>query len=993
MWIVALIVLVVFPANGSEAANETVLLVVADKTTPSAQDAVKRTLIQSWGYTVALIEATEPQASFDAAAAAASVAYISEEITSTDLGAKLTGAAIGVVNDEDALSDNLGIASTFGLYTSATIDITDNGHYVTAPFAVGSLTITSPAQPLHTVAGTIAAGARVLAAEPSTANGTLVIIEAGGLLTSPPGGNAAGRRVYLPWGGGNFDINGLDDNGRLLLRRSLEWGAAGRISGVVFEDANYGGGAGRNMAASAGVGRPNVDVELYGASGVYVSGTDTDVNGNYSFTGLSAGTYYVRVVTDSVRSSRTGWSTTCRPVITYRTDASSGTAVAVTDHVGGTTTSATCPGKGGAGAAFDTSTFAFTAVLTGTAQAVTKCVVSAASIAGVDFGFNYNTVVNTNNAGQGSLRQVITNANTLGGDASLAQAGLVAGKDNVVFMISNGTAAPGLRTANNYFTAGVALISPTAAQPLSAINQPLVLDARIQPGWSGTPLIRVDGASAGVSANGISIGANGDGTTVGGLMITRFSSVGLLASSGADSVRILGNWIGTAGTGTTGTGNQWGIELNGCVGALIGGTAAADGNVITTNTNDGITVTHTANTGHRILGNIIGLDPDGSTASGNGDVGIAFLSSAGGNTVGGPGAGERNIISKNFEGIEISSNNNVVQGNYFGTDITGANDRGHTSSDAVQLINGASNNRIGGTGAGEGNLIAFTKSGRHGVSVQSGSGNAVLGNRTWSNAGLGIELGNNGVSANDGARTGGAANLLMDHPVFTTATLGGNTLMVTGYVGSAPNQATFANARVEIFESDSDASGYGEGRAYLGFLTADTIGNFSGVLDVTGKGLLVGEKITGTATDASNNTSEFGANMTVSASTLSVAVSNSNFAFGIQSLNTWLTPQTSVIRNDGTAAENFVGQISQLTDGTNIWAISPTANGADSIRAQWSTTSSTGPWTNISAYASDFTIATGVAASDSVTFWLRILTPTATTSFSPFSSTLTVTAQ
>ncbi len=126
---------------------------------------------------------------------------------------------------------------------------------------------------------------------------------------------------------------------------------------------------------------------------------------------------------------------------------------------------------------------------------------------------------------------------------------------------------------------------------------------------------------------------------------------------------------------------------------------------------------------------------------------------------------------------------------------------------------------------------------------------------------------------------------------------------------------------------------------------------------------------------------------------ISVWVSDSTFTFGTNPLDTWLTPQTSVITNDGTVAENFVGRISQFTDGSNTWAISPSANGADSVRAQWSTASDTGPWTGISAYDTDFTIATNVAVSDSVTLWFRIETPTGTSSYDEYSSTLTVTAQ
>lgn len=126
---------------------------------------------------------------------------------------------------------------------------------------------------------------------------------------------------------------------------------------------------------------------------------------------------------------------------------------------------------------------------------------------------------------------------------------------------------------------------------------------------------------------------------------------------------------------------------------------------------------------------------------------------------------------------------------------------------------------------------------------------------------------------------------------------------------------------------------------------------------------------------------------------LSVSLNNSTFAFGTEPLNSFLAPDSSIITNDGSVTETFKGKISQFTTGGDNWAISATANGADIIRAQWSTTSNTGPWTDISAYDTDFTIATGVSVSSSVTMWFRIETPTTTTSFSQYSSTLTVTAQ
>jgi hypothetical protein len=630
------------------------------------------------------------------------------------------------------------------------------------------------------------------------------------------------------------------------------------ISGNVFEDVNYGGGAGRSKASSSGVGRQYADVELYNSSGVYVSGTNTDANGDYSITGLAAGTYYVRVVNDSVRSSRSGWTTSCKPVMTYRTNAASGTAVAVTDYVGGTNPSASDPGIGSAGATFNTTTFVYTAVLTGTAQAVTQCVITSANITGVDFGFNYNTVANTNNSGQGSLRQFITNANTLGGDASLAQSGLTAAKENAVFMISNGTSAAGLRSANNYFSSGVATITPTSSA-LTTISTLILIDAQKQPGWTSTPVIRVTGGSAGAGADGFLFNSTSDGSVLRGFMITNFTDDGIDIQSNADNITIAGNWIGTTGTGIMGTGNtDMGIQLSGQT-ATIGGTNASDRNVITNNGDDGMSINGSGTTSHVIQGNYIGLDPDGGTGVGNTDVGIGIITGAG-NTIGGTSAGAGNVISKNIEGIEVNTANNTFQGNKIGTDAGGTLNKGN-GSDGIQIQGSITGTTVGGTANGAGNIIAFNA--LDGVNIVNGTAHTVLGNSIFSNSGLGIDIGSSGVLANNGTKNAGLPNYDMDHPVFTSATYDGTTLAVAGYVGSAPSQSTFANAIVEIFKSSDDASGNGEGQIYLGRDTCDANGNFSG--SITTASIAAGNKVTGTATDAGNNTSEFGANYTVTA--------------------------------------------------------------------------------------------------------------------------------
>jgi len=633
------------------------------------------------------------------------------------------------------------------------------------------------------------------------------------------------------------------------------------LSGTVFEDLNYGGGAGRDRATSSGVVRSGTRVELYNNSGSFVDNTTTDGSGNYSFTNLTAGSYTVRVVSSSVTSSRTGYVSALRPVMTFRTNASSGTAVGVTDYVGGHDPATQDVANAAAGWILNAATGVFSGSGSGKAHAFAPVTVSAANVTGVDFGWNFDTIVNTNNTGQGSLMVFIFNANTLGGDASLNQVGLVANKENAVFMISNGTASLGLRSANNYFTGGVATISPALALP--TISTPMVIDAQKQPGWTSAPIIELNGTGAGGSANGLLIGAAN--SVVRGFVINRFGVSGIQIN-GANSL-VAGNWIGLDSTGTLDRGNAAdGIVISGN-NATIGGAAPADRNVISGNNDEGIDIDPGV-TGVVIKGNYIGTNATGTGAVGNGTTSSSsqggILAEGVGTQIGGSLAGEGNLISGNYnDGIYLTGTGNVIEGNRIGTDAAGTSGIPN-GGPGIRVLptNGGTNNRIGGAAAGQGNTIAFNTG--DGIRLDPGAvtGNAISANAVFSNTGLGIDLGGNGVTANDGAKTGGEPNLLMDFPVFTSASLSGTTLTVAGYVGSAPGQSTFAGARVEIFKADNEPTEHGEGQTYLGFLTADANGNFSGSLTVSG--IALGDPITGTATDGSNNTSEFGANIKIS---------------------------------------------------------------------------------------------------------------------------------
>ena len=126
---------------------------------------------------------------------------------------------------------------------------------------------------------------------------------------------------------------------------------------------------------------------------------------------------------------------------------------------------------------------------------------------------------------------------------------------------------------------------------------------------------------------------------------------------------------------------------------------------------------------------------------------------------------------------------------------------------------------------------------------------------------------------------------------------------------------------------------------------------------------------------------------------LSVSVGNSAFSFGARPLNQWLAVQSSTLTNDGNAGERLVGRFTPFAAGASLWSLSTSTNGPDQIRAQWSTTSATGPWTDLTAFGTDFTIVENLAQTAAVSLYFRILTPSSCSSLSPYASTFTVTAQ
>jgi titin len=403
--------------------------------------------------------------------------------------------------------------------------------------------------------------------------------------------------------------------------------------------------------------------------------------------------------------------------------------------------------------------------------------------------------------------------------------------------------------------------------------------------------------------------APGEGNVISG------NSDGVWIQDSANLVE--GNFIGTDVSGTLPLGDRNdGVHIASGTANEIGGTAAEQRNIISGNGSDGINVgggSSGESTGNLIQGNFIGTDQTGTTALPNRNNGVEIDSGASDNVVGASTPQARNIISGNGgNGVQIhdpATQFNVVEGNFIGTDATGTIALGNTFG-GVNLANGASANTIGGTQAGSGNLVSGNP--HNGVNIDGGSGNLVQGNligtdasgtaslpnafhgvsigisasasdnrvernviahngldgvivaqgvnnaisrnSVFSNGGLGIDLGGDGVTLNDPGDADTGPNNLQNFPVLTSALVSPGRLVVRGTIDTPSPQTVvlefFANP---VPVPGGDPSGYGEGAVFLGTATPAPDGSFTAVLPSVASGTL----ISATATDAAGNTSEF----------------------------------------------------------------------------------------------------------------------------------------
>jgi len=445
------------------------------------------------------------------------------------------------------------------------------------------------------------------------------------------------------------------------------------------------------------------------------------------------------------------------------------------------------------------------------------------------------TVSNIQDAGFGSLRQAILDANT-----QQVTGGTGCAPHSIVFAI------PGS--------------GPFTIRPLSGLppfNIGITLDGYTQPGASqNTSLqgsnaqlkIELDGSLAG-TADALVIGAfipgsglcSGSGSVIRGLVINRFGGAAISMGVGScpmgqpcsvGNVRITGNYIGTDVTGLLALGNGTGTGRAALrfgdysIGNIVGDQVQADGgpstpstaarNVIAGNSGDGVyigaTVVAAAAFAHRIRNNYIGLGADGTTVL--------------------PNLGRGITVDVNSDGISI--HDNLVSAN---------------AGDGMAVLGGPQNSAsLEGNGIGIGNGGVARGNGGHGLLVagaargvtiaraypfvftsqapsiafNAGAGIYVDGTAqvdfvagsVSDNGGLELDLAPAGVTPNDAGDGDSGPNELLNAPVIDSAnfdsTTGTGTII--GSLGAAPS----SSYEVFFYLDDScDPSGHGGGQTLL----------------------------------------------------------------------------------------------------------------------------------------------------------------------------------
>lgn len=449
-------------------------------------------------------------------------------------------------------------------------------------------------------------------------------------------------------------------------------------------------------------------------------------------------------------------------------------------------------------------------------------------------------VTNTADAGPGSLRQAIQEANTHWG------------KDRIEFQIPGegphrivlNRVLPHIShavTIDGYSQAG----SAPASDSLPARIQ-IEIQGHLLSEGSGLTLIARDCLIRGLAINGFDHDA-------------RIAAIFIHGKAN----RIEGNFLGTDASGKQARPNAQGIYLLGASGNIIGGPAPEQRNLLSGNSRLGIHLESNAQIrckDNRIQGNYLGLAADGRTSLGNGAQGILDQGSLRTEIA-------DNVISANGEGIEFVGSGSLhteqarVIRNKIGTDASGQLPMGNLNRGMV--IRQARNCQIGGEASADGNLIAYNRS--VGILLTSAHTQAILmlSNLIHSNEEQGIDLSMepygfpDAINPNDVSDTDEGPNDLQNYPILLYAQRSGNHTILQYQFESEAD----ADYVLQFFAAPAgiDSKHWGEGQRLLlsERITTDANGLYAAEISVA-DALPEGAWLSATASHlSSGSTSEF----------------------------------------------------------------------------------------------------------------------------------------